>query len=318
MEVRMIIFIEGRSALEFWRAAHSRRVASPTKAKPRRGVSPKAGDFAGVDFAGLGIIERPVSVLVGNYGDRRRIKGISCSVWDGSNLGGSFVKVNQAICVAAPEAVFLQLARRLDMVSLVKLGMELCGTYSICPAVESGFRSREPLTSVAAIDRYLARSEGVQGSRKARQALGYIADGSASPAETNAVILLCLPTSFGGFGLPKPELNRRFELPDNAKALARQRSFKCDMYWPQIHMAIEYDSDFWHSGETRRMSDAVRRNAIEHLGLTVVTMTKGQLYDARETERIALVVARRLRRYHPSVRKDLLARRYELRRAVLG
>lgn len=60
-------------------------------------------------------------------------------------------------CCAAPEAVFLQLARRLDMVSLVKLGMELCGTYSIYPAAQGGFRSREPLTSAAAIDRYLAR-----------------------------------------------------------------------------------------------------------------------------------------------------------------
>lgn len=318
MGVRMVIFIGGRSALEFWRAAHNRSAASPTKAKPHCGISPKAGDFAGVDFASLGINEQPIAVLVGDYGDRRRIKAISCSAWEGSTLGGSFAKVNQSICVAAPEAVFLQLARRLDMVSLVKLGMELCGTYSIDPTAEGGFRQREPLASVAAIRRYLARAAGVGGAKKANQALSYVVDGSASPAETNAVILLCLPTSLGGFGLPKPELNRRFELPDNAKALARQSTFKCDLYWPQIKTAIEYDSDLWHSGEVRHTGDSVRRNAIEHLGLTVVTMTKGQLYDARETERIALIVARRLHRYHPSNRKDLLARRYELRRAVLG
>lgn len=314
----MAIFIGGRSALAFWRTSQNRNALTPTKARPRQGFALKCTELKELDLENLGIADGPITLLVASPAERRPLKSVRCCVWEGSALAGSFVKVSPDVYVSTPEAVFLQLAKQQDLVDLIKLGMELCGTYSIDLKMEGGFSTRPALTSTLAIKRYLDKAAGVRGVKIARQALGYIADGSASPAETNAVILLCLPTSLGGFGLPKPELNRRFELPGNAKALARQRSFKCDMYWPQIHMAIEYDSDFWHSGETRHTSDSVRRNAIEHLGLTVITMTRGQLYDARETERIAGILMRRLHRYHPSVRKDLLARRYELRRAVLG
>lgn len=313
----MAIFIGGRSALAFWRASQNRHALSPTKARPRQGVTPKSAELEELDFEKLGLVDRPITLLVASPADRRMLKNVQCCAWEGSALAGSFVKVHSGVYVSTPEAVFLQLAKQKDLVDLIKVGMEFCGFYSIDSKTEGGFSTRPPLTSTLAIGRYLAKAAGVRGVKKANQALSYVVDGSASPAETNAVILLCLPTSLGGFGIPKPELNRCFELPATAKALARQRSFKCDMYWPQLRAAIEYDSDLWHSGEGRLTDDSVRRNAIEHLGLTVITMTKGQLYDARETERIASILMRRLRRYHPSNRKDLLSKRYALRRSVL-
>jgi hypothetical protein len=42
---------------------------------------------------------------------------------------------------------------------------------------------------------------------------------------------------------------------------------------------IEYDSDAWHTGVTRRHRDADRRNRLRALGWTVVEVTPATLRD---------------------------------------
>ena len=314
----MSLYIGGSSALEFWRAMRYRDCVSSTKSKPKPNAAPKAHEIQEAPLLSLGVVSEPLTLIVDNRESRRLLSGATCRVWDGCHIGGSFAKASPGVYVSTPEACFLQMATVLSLVHLVQLGMELCGSYTMQPLARGGFEQREPLSSVETLARYLAKASNVRGVGKARQAIRYIADGSASPAETNVVILLCFPTSLGGYGLPLPLLNKRIDVSSKNQSLTRSSHFKCDLFWPQIKTAVEYDSDFWHFGEDRQAKDAARRNALEAMGVTMVTMTKRQLYDARETDRVAAIVARRLKRYHASSRKGLLAKRHALRLAVLG
>jgi hypothetical protein len=57
---------------------------------------------------------------------------------------------------------------------------------------------------------------------------------------------------------------------------------------------VEYDSDQFHTGPLRIAEDSRRRNALLGGGVTVVTVTWQQVYNAIEFERIAGILANRL------------------------
>ena len=73
-----------------------------------------------------------------------------------------------------------------------------------------------------------------------------------------------------------------------------KKTFKCDLYWPQAKLAVEYDSDAFHTGADRIASDAQRRNSLEHLGINVITVTNRQISNFTELDRTAYQIARRL------------------------
>jgi very-short-patch-repair endonuclease len=50
-----------------------------------------------------------------------------------------------------------------------------------------------------------------------------------------------------------------------------------DLAHPDFRIAIEYDSDRWHSGRRRREADAERRNRITAAGWHVVHVTAAEL-----------------------------------------
>ncbi len=54
-------------------------------------------------------------------------------------------------------------------------------------------------------------------------------------------MLLCLPYSLGGYGLPHPTMNAEMPLPKNVAATGRS-SLRCDLYWPAVRLDVEYDS----------------------------------------------------------------------------
>ena len=61
-------------------------------------------------------------------------------------------------------------------------------------------------------------------------------------------MLLCLPYSLGGYGLPHPTMNAEMPLPKNVAATGRS-SLRCDLYWPAVRLDVEYDSAEFHSAE---------------------------------------------------------------------
>ena len=210
--------------------------------------------------------------------------------------------MDSGLAVTSPELCFLQMASELPLVGLVALGYELCGGYRLDPesAKDKGFRIDRPLASVESLSSYVARTSGSKGNKNALKALRFIMDGSASPMETILAILLVFPHRLGGYGFPKPLLNHRIDASASVrKATGKSNYYYCDLYWPDEKVDVEYDSDVYHTGSNRIAQDAIRRNALSSMGITVVTVSRRQVVDTlklRElAEELSKLLGRRLR-----------------------
>ena len=148
--------------------------------------------------------------------------------------------------------------------------------------------------------------------------LPHVVDGSASPMETALIMLLCLPGRLGGFGLPKPEVNRPLPLPDEARLASGHAHCVPDLLWPEQRVAVEYDGADYHSSEGQVTRDLRRRNILATLGLSVIVVRKEQVQDYLEFEHLARSIARLLgARVRPRV-ANWGERHEELRREALG
>ena len=83
----------------------------------------------------------------------------------------------------------------------------------------------------------------------------------------------------GGCGIPHPQLNPRIDLPAHVQRLTGNSVLFPDLFWPDTNIAVEYDSDKWHTGSSRIANDARRRNILVHLGITEICITKRQFND---------------------------------------
>ena len=210
----------------------------------------------------------------------------------------AFVAAGDGSFVSSPELCFLQMATRLDFVELVVLGMELCGFYCIDPYSEEGTGQRvEPLTTHARLEAFLNEAENINGIKKARVALRYIMDGAASPMETAVVLVLTLPYKRGGYGLPRPELNCRIDLDEDAAKLCDNNYCIADLRWPgEHHLVLEYLGVLSHEGAPKMLADRGRTLALEQMGWDVIEITKDQAMDLAAFDVIARRIAKKLGR----------------------
>ena len=220
-------------------------------------------------------------------------------VFSGNTPYGCFIGAEgrlDGLRVSSPEFCFLQMAGYLSLAGLIELGYEFCGKYSMPAAGDAeapsrGFYHREPLTSVKKISAFIARMPDFRGRKKAVRALRYLLEGSASPMETKLSMLLTLPYKLGGFGLPAPELNARVVPSKTAGKSSGRAFYVCDLFWADQNLAVEYDSDMFHTGSERIAEDSLKRNSLALMGVTVITVTTRQLYDSLEFEKAARTLA---------------------------
>jgi len=182
---------------------------------------------------------------------------------------------------------------------LIELGYEMCGSYSLPVAGDQktpgrGFYNRLPLSNIKKLTEFIASMPGFKGRKKAARALRFILDGSASPMETKLSILLTLPYKLGGFGLPMPELNVRIKPRKTDRRTTGKEFYVCDLFWPDKDVAVEYDSNLFHTGSAHITDDSKKRNALKAMGIGVITVTTQQIYDNSEFEMAARTIAKDL------------------------
>lgn len=285
----MAIFIGHKTALAYWRT-HDRNWAQPiSQAAPQENNSPYYSQIDTGILWKFGIDEKPVSILVSCKANMRKSQNLSPRIWSGKHPSRSFYKIAQGLYVSTPEATFLQLGKESSLMQLITIGYELCGSYGLSAQSDSGFLRREPRSNPQLIERYLEKCDGIHGVKAAKRASSYIAKGSASPMESLLSMLLCLPPSLGGFGLPRPELN--FPIETNEGGIVMRR---CDLYWPDQRFALEYDSDTFHSDASKLHLDSSRRSTLEKAGVDVVSVTKNQVFDRGQLFNLATIVSKRL------------------------
>ena len=236
----------------------------------------------------------PVDVLV-PFGAWRpadeRVRAHVCSRL--ANLpGGSFLRLPGGMLVPSPELAYVQSMRQLDFAHRVLLGLILCGTYRVARGIA---RYEVPqLVSEGRLRSHLDRCPPIDGVGLARDALAWVRDGSASPRESILCMLASMPTCRGGFGLGLPELNGRITLSGPAARVARRRWVRCDLLWRRDGVALEYDSDEFHSA--RRADDVDRSQALGMMGIRVVTVMTSQFDSFERLSGCMLVLGRALGR----------------------
>lgn len=231
-------------------------------------------------------LSQPVHVLVFKKGHMRNTKTFICHLRSCKVPQNHILEVGEGLYVVSPELVFLQMTEQLSVREHIGLGFELCGIYGI---YGNGLFKREPLTTVKRLDAFIATADHVRGARKGSQSLRYVLEHSASPMETALTMLLCLPYRMGGYGIERPFLNYRIH---SNKISNLSGCYECDLYWPLIKLAIEYDSDMFHAETERMNKDSIRRSDLNLLGITVVTVTRGQLVSQKELHKIARLLAK--------------------------
>ena len=268
----------------------------------------------------------PINIMVGSQLARWKTTVVCPHVYTRQLPDWSFIRVSNKIAVSTPPLCFFQLANDLPLIKLIELGFELCGSYSLQGAKE---KSIEPigadkniygcpkLTNTKVLKAFVNRMVGVNGYKKASRALRYIADGSASPMETILFMLLTLPNKLGGFGLQGAELNRRINPKNNAKQRAKGEYYVCDIFWPEANLAIEYDSDTYHTGADRIASDSKKRLNLASYGITVITVTRIQIRNIKEFETLAKLIAKKLGRQFRQKNPQFLNIHRELRNLLL-
>ena len=205
---------------------------------------------------------------------------------------GSFLKVSKDVVVCSPEFCFLQMAVQLELPQLIMLGYEFCGMYTVPSA--GNMMKRDAITTVQRILAFVNKMPGVPGHKKAVRALCHIQNGAASPMETRLTMLLTMPYRFGGYGLPSPELNRVIVPTKHARATTNKNHYRCDLYWPEKKLDVEYDSDAHHLGSERIAADAKRRNELDSMGITVVVVTRELFYDTEQFDKCVRQIAAKL------------------------
>ena len=288
--------ISHQSALEFWRRASMEEALAGKRLRTMRPQA-KPLDFDALLIKNFWGLAKPLHVLVGSSNARKANHNLHYHVSAGEFPYGSFIRMDSGLTVSSPELCFLQMASELSLLDLVALGYEFCGSYRLNgeSAKGKGFCKNLPLTSIGSLNSYIARSVGLKGCKNALKALRLIADGSASPMETILTMLLTLPYRLGGYGFPKPLLNYHIEMPVSAKnPTGKSKNYYCDLYWPVEKVDVEYDSDAYHTGSNRITKDAIRRNAISSIGITVVTVSRKQVDDALKVRELAEVLSRLL------------------------
>ena len=251
--------------------------------------------------ADFGLASDRLHACVSRQAGRRFVSGATCHLMTGSYPMGSFFEIGEGVLVVSPELAFIQMSRVLDRDLLIAYGYELCGYYAR-GRVAHTFYSCPALTSVARILRYLSRLEELRLSRgegmpwgleRAREALAYVRNGSASPEESVTSMVLTMPRRLGGYGLSAGSLNARVRLSPAAAELFGIDEFVCDICWVERRQVVEFQGA-QHKQRSRRSYDMRKGNVLSADGWRVVEVDRYMLERGALMDEVAKSVAKGL------------------------
>lgn len=204
----------------------------------------------------------------------------------------SYLKYNEDIFIASPELLFVQMAKYLNIVQLMMLGLELCGSYSINNLAADGFiYNIKPITNYHKLSSYVNsfynKNNNYPGIRKAIKALNYILDNSASPKESDLIIKLCTSHSIGGYGIKNFVSNYEIELSTGATNINGRSKIRPDLVCVKNKIALEYQSRAFHANPKQFEIDKIRSAALVYDGWRVIAFVPSQLNNILTFHEIA-------------------------------
>ncbi len=316
--ITMTIYITGYTALEYWRWQMLTGTCLDRSAKTkatRLGRCSETPNEIKEFCNSFHQDSRPIHLACAN---KRNYPNIHFHLITQELPPNSLFKINSKVYVASPELALAQVANAESFIDTLLIMFEACGHYTLDNSDTRGFRQRPPLTSIKKLHAFTKHAKSIYGIKALCKAAHNAIDGSASPRETAAALLLTLPSRYGGYGLEKPKLNEKIELSKSQQHALGKQFLRVDMLWEKAHIALEYDSDAFHCDSKDISRDSRRRNMLELHNINVLTLTRDELNSIDDTERIAKLIAhglgKRLR-----IRSDgFVQARYALRNKVLS
>lgn len=122
-----MIALSHTSALRYLRSQSEIKRLSPSKTPSAFGISRYDAPRLAQRFDAVG--DGTVHVLVTEQRRRRSISSVTCHLAEKIPPNG-FTHIEGDIFCSSPELCFLQMARVLPLLQLIKLGFELCGCYA--------------------------------------------------------------------------------------------------------------------------------------------------------------------------------------------
>ncbi len=253
----------------------------------------------------------PISVLVKEASERRRLQAITCRCCPEELPKGSFYKMRDGLYIATPELLFARMGNFVSVIRLAEIGMNLCARYYIKLDTGRIDDRHVLLTTPAKLVRYLDKAQAVRGAGKARRALKWVVANSGSPYESKMMALFAIPLWAGGLGLPLTHMNYDVSAGRLAN-LTEQGDFCIDSVNPRLMVGLEYNGEEWHQDAGK---DNRRLNALSALGWRVFVIDKSVLFDPERSVQAALQIAKYInmriqwpknwREKHRRLRKEL-------------
>lgn len=127
-----------------------------------------------------------------------------------------------------------------------------------------------------------AQVRRARGVARALRAARQVMEGSGSPLESKAAIMLFAARNIGSEHLTDAKLNHTVELTDEAKLLAKQDSCIADALDSRRGLIFEVNSKAFHADRDGFVEHSGRRAALENMGYTVMDITNDMLSDLEQ------------------------------------
>ena len=188
----------------------------------------------------------------------------------------------------------LRWEQRLRIVRAAVLACEFAGTYRLPPQASSVATYRlKPLMSCASLWEVAQGLRSTVMESRTLRVADIAFDNSGSPMETALALMLTLPVDWGGFGLPRPQLNAEVDVSEYRGIIADRDVVSPDLLWNDQRIALEYDSAEKHgrAGAMQLAEDALRSNILVMLGYRVLRVTPGVIATLPKVEMLARQIA---------------------------
>lgn len=284
-----MIYLEDISAFEFWTSLARARIdigslrqvssleSCPTTAHESTQVRLGTVPF---DFSQLCAAVPDPSFRV----QRSRFK---YHVWTGTVPTGAFTRVARDFCVASPALTLAQIGRRLSVPKLAQVICEMRGSYVRVRGRDGGmFDQLLPIVTAEEIERTAAALQGRYDCRRLLTALPFTADASASPKETELLLLLAMTKRRGGAAIGNWKMNVELPVPEGYRRYLDKGKLKPDLLNEEKHVIVEYDSSEVHDETQRSAEDRKRVRILRAMGYQVITVFWPDIADALAFEQI--------------------------------
>lgn len=270
------IVLTHTSALEYWRCVASDNTDHADFSSSSFTRAPHLHELAMLmNTPPLQQLSTPLTLLTLHRDERRNTAAARYICQQGPFPQGSFMASgydtasHATIAVCSPELLFIQAAKGCSALEATALGFELCGSY----------RGSKPLTTPEELSSFADKAQGVSGAKQARRYARHVLPNATSPEVTRIAMLVHLPRSLGGLGVSAPQLDARIPAPDEAARIIGSRHFAPNLFWPELNVAVEYDSREWHSAQTHAEHTRRKELAYSLAGVDVISLDQKQVRD---------------------------------------